>query len=84
MLLQGVFNVIKTWYFLNTGVFNVSLLTDCELIYLVPKKIREWELEYLYIPLELTDAHLGAVLPAGGEPERPISIPRPPSGCFYE
>ena len=27
--------------------------------------------------LELTDAPLAGVLPAGGETERPISIPRP-------
>ena len=34
----------------------------------------------LYIPLELTDAPLAGVLPAGGETERPIYKPRPPSG----
>ena len=36
--------------------------------------------QYLFIPLELTDAPLAGVLPAGGETERPISIPRPLSG----
>ena len=31
-------------------------------------------------PARTTDAPLAGVLPAGGETERPISIPRPPSG----